>query len=316
VAANNVEDRFNAKFNDNSDWQFTAQLGLLWRFGQKYKQCQKVEQPQNLTLYQQMLKTVDERMKQWRQRMKDENNRQLSDKDIDAQRLQYVKDVSTEMAGNRINRSLNNVSYDQEAEVLTLHFNDMPSISLWDVPSSCLPHFENVDNVRFQNTVYNLRPDDTFEVLYTEVLDSQGHKFIYRKGDNGSMKQKLSQPVAPVQPQTNTQAVADRLNETIYYELRESDPKGNDAVMRRVADYMRRNPEAKVAVVGYADRETGSPRVNAGYARQRAQKAKTMLVKQYGCDAKRISATSKGDTEQPFSENAKNRCVIITGEGK
>jgi outer membrane protein OmpA-like peptidoglycan-associated protein len=194
VAANNVEDRFNAKFNDNSDWQFTAQLGLLWRFGQKYRQCQKqVEQPKPV------------------------------------------------------------------------------------VPAA---------PVKEPAPVVEQQP------------------------------QQVKQPVAPVEPQTNAQAVADRLNETIYYQLRESDPKGNDDVMRRVAEYMQRNPKSQVLVVGYADRETGNPRINAVYARKRAQRAKAMLVKQYGCDTRRIKASSKGDTEQPFSESAKNRCAIITSEGK
>lgn len=39
-----------------------------------------------------------------------------------------------------------------------------------------------------------------------------------------------------------------------------------------------------------------------------------MIIKS-GIDADRITTDSKGDTEQPFEENDKNRCVIITGEG-
>ena len=32
-------------------------------------------------------------------------------------------------------------------------------------------------------------------------------------------------------------------------------------------------------------------------------------------DPSRLKSDSKGDTVQPFEENDKNRCVIITGEG-
>ena len=39
------------------------------------------------------------------------------------------------------------------------------------------------------------------------------------------------------------------------------------------------------------------------------------LVDEHGIDASRIKTDSKGDTVQPFEENDKNRCVIITGEG-
>jgi len=38
-------------------------------------------------------------------------------------------------------------------------------------------------------------------------------------------------------------------------------------------------------------------------------------VNEHGIDASRISTDSKGDTVQPFEENDKNRCVIVTGEG-
>ena len=36
VNANSVDDRFNSKTNDADDWQFTAMLGLSFRFGHKY----------------------------------------------------------------------------------------------------------------------------------------------------------------------------------------------------------------------------------------------------------------------------------------
>ena len=35
VAANSLDDRFNSKTNDQDDWQFTAMLGLNFRFGHK-----------------------------------------------------------------------------------------------------------------------------------------------------------------------------------------------------------------------------------------------------------------------------------------
>ena len=48
---------------------------------------------------------------------------------------------------------------------------------------------------------------------------------------------------------------------------------------------------------------------------KRAQGVVDKLVNEYGIDASRIKADSKGDTVQPFLENDKNRCVIVTGEG-
>ena len=68
-------------------------------------------------------------------------------------------------------------------------------------------------------------------------------------------------------------------------------------------------------IVGYADKQTGNPRINMEYSRQRAQKAAEALEKA-GIDKALISVDYKGDTVQPFPEdNDRNRVVIITAEG-
>ena len=45
VAANNTDDRFNSKTNDADDWQFTAMLGVSYRFGKKYRKCEAAPVP-------------------------------------------------------------------------------------------------------------------------------------------------------------------------------------------------------------------------------------------------------------------------------
>lgn len=37
VTANSLDDRFNSKFNNSDDWMITAQLGVSFRFGHRYK---------------------------------------------------------------------------------------------------------------------------------------------------------------------------------------------------------------------------------------------------------------------------------------
>ena len=103
----------------------------------------------------------------------------------------------------------------------------------------------------------------------------------------------------------------------MFFEIRESDPKhASSELTKVVADFMKRNPEAKVSITGYADKGTGNARVNKEYSEKRAQEFKDELVKSYGIDAGRIITDAKGDTVQPFTENDKNRCVIIIGPVK
>ncbi len=121
--------------------------------------------------------------------------------------------------------------------------------------------------------------------------------------------------VVEKKPEPKVVTVKEQLHEEIFYVICKSDPEVGKRQMQKVADFMKRNPNAKVSVVGYADKGTGNPKLNIGYSKQRAEKCKAELVDAYGCDASRISVDYKGDTVQPFDENDKNRCVIIDGDG-
>lgn len=105
-----------------------------------------------------------------------------------------------------------------------------------------------------------------------------------------------------------------KLHEERFYKIREAGADGEKAQMKRVADFLKDYPEAKVTVVGYADKGTGNAALNVKYAKQRADRYKKELVDNYGADASRIVTDSKGDTVQPFADNDKNRCVIVDGE--
>jgi outer membrane protein OmpA-like peptidoglycan-associated protein len=106
------------------------------------------------------------------------------------------------------------------------------------------------------------------------------------------------------------------MKEQIFYVICKSDAtEAGNTQLQRVAEAMNKYKDAKLLVVGYADKGTGNPKINAMYAERRAAECKDALVNKYGIEASRITTDSKGDTVQPFAENDKNRCVIITGEG-
>ena len=105
------------------------------------------------------------------------------------------------------------------------------------------------------------------------------------------------------------------LRKEVFYDIRESDNEKPNVVMKEVADFMKKYENVKVEVVGYADKGTGNAEINKKYAQKRAEQFKNDLVKRYNVDASKITTDSKGDTVQPFAENDKNRCCIITGKG-
>lgn len=108
------------------------------------------------------------------------------------------------------------------------------------------------------------------------------------------------------------------IREVVFFNICESDPneaEGIEKAIKDIADLMKTSSDATFTVTGYADKGTGNPRINQMYAKKRADAVTEKLVKEYGIDASRIQSDSKGDTVQPFEENDKNRCAIVTGEG-
>lgn len=79
-----------------------------------------------------------------------------------------------------------------------------------------------------------------------------------------------------------------------------------------VAQWMKANPEAKVLVDGYADKETGTANYNMQLSQRRSQAVVDMLTKDYGIDASRLTIRAYGSDAQPYGENNWNRVVIFT----
>jgi outer membrane protein OmpA-like peptidoglycan-associated protein len=89
--------------------------------------------------------------------------------------------------------------------------------------------------------------------------------------------------------------------------------KAEGAKLEKLAEWMKANPDFNVSLVGYADKETGTAKGNERLSANRAKVVKERLEK-LGIDGSRIMTAYKGDTVQPFAENAKNRVVICTLE--
>lgn len=120
-------------------------------------------------------------------------------------------------------------------------------------------------------------------------------------------------PVVKTEKKAVVKQEAVKLHKEVFYQIRENTDEQPATAIKEVADFMKNHKDAKITVVGYADKGTGNAQLNKMYAQKRAQQFKDDLVKKYGCDAARISIDSKGDTVQPFAENDKNRCVIVDG---
>ena len=189
VDANSLSDRYNSKASNKDNWSLTAQVGIAYKFGFKKKEqvsgdgIAPTADARELTLYEQMQNTVTSRMNTWMKRLDGESKAdylaRTTPEAIEAQRLEFTKLVSNEMANDRANSTAQNLMYNTASKKLAVQFSDMPSIAL-NIPEEDIKDIKDVNDLKFTNTVYKLNSDDKFEVLYTEVLNpATGKKYTY-----------------------------------------------------------------------------------------------------------------------------------------
>ena len=99
----------------------------------------------------------------------------------------------------------------------------------------------------------------------------------------------------------------------VFYKIRESDFEA-DEQLAAIGAFLKNHRECKIDIKSYADVETGNPKINMEYSKQRCEKAVKALT-QAGVSASSITSSYYGDTVQPFAENDKNRVTIIVATG-
>lgn len=99
----------------------------------------------------------------------------------------------------------------------------------------------------------------------------------------------------------------------VFYDICGSDFAA-EKQLAEIGKFIADGKDVKVSVKSYADRGTGNPKVNLGYARQRNEKAVAAL-KAAGVAESAMTSEFLGDKEQPYAENDKNRCTIIRATG-
>lgn len=89
----------------------------------------------------------------------------------------------------------------------------------------------------------------------------------------------------------------------------EDDQKLN---IERMARYLKRHPEARLELAGFADKETAYPAYNMRLSKRRVDAVRDYLTRECGIDASRLVIRAMGDTERVYSEDYRwNRVVVM-----
>jgi len=99
---------------------------------------------------------------------------------------------------------------------------------------------------------------------------------------------------------------------TVRFSLNSSKISDTEMVnVFNIAEWMKANPEQNVAIVGYADRDTGTSAYNMSLSKRRAQVVYDTLVNKYGINPDRLAMQAEGSDVQPYDINNWNRIVIF-----
>ena len=121
---------------------------------------------------------------------------------------------------------------------------------------------------------------------------------------------------APVveQPQPKKEVVAEPMKQNIFFALNSAKIQDDQqAKLVSLIEYLETHPAAKISITGYADVNTGNPKINSKLSEKRAVNvAEALKVK--GIAADRIKIDFKGDTVQPYATQEVNRVSICIAE--
>lgn len=138
---------------------------------------------------------------------------------------------------------------------------------------------------------------------------------VYYEPEPAVVEQPAPEPAVVKEPEPKpVVATVEPMKQNIFFALN-SALLQNDQLTKidAIIKYMEKNPTSKVAVTGYADKETGNPNINMTLSEKRAKNVADAL-KAKGIVADRIITHYKGDTVQPYQKAKENRVCICIAE--
>lgn len=137
---------------------------------------------------------------------------------------------------------------------------------------------------------------------------------VYYEPEPVVVEQPKPQPVVKQPEPEPVAVVVEPMKQNIFFALNSSLlQKDQQSKIDAMVAYMEKYPASKVAITGYADKETGNSKINMTLSEKRAKNVADAL-KAKGIAASRIVTDFKGDTVQPYRVPEENRVSICIAE--
>lgn len=148
--------------------------------------------------------------------------------------------------------------------------------------------------------------------------DLNGQINRLRSENDDLRKRPTNCPPAPKCPEVSKPAIVESgayVPNVVFFRLGSAAiDKNQEISIFNTAEYMKANPDAKVKIVGYADKQTGTAAYNLKLSEKRANNVAKALISKYNIGKDRVKVEWKGSSEQPYKENAWNRVAIFFAE--
>lgn len=150
------------------------------------------------------------------------------------------------------------------------------------------------------------------------LIDDLNNQINKLRQDNARLAAQEPKVVEKVVEKVVTKEVAAKGNfvsNVVFFRIGSAHiDKNQEVSIFNTAKYLQDNSSAKVKVVGFADKKTGTASINMKLSEKRAKNVANALINKYNISSDRVQVEWKGDTEQPYAENAWNRVAIFYAE--
>ena len=124
--------------------------------------------------------------------------------------------------------------------------------------------------------------------------------------------QKVEEPAPAPAPAVKEEVKP--MTQNIFFTINSAEIRSSEnSKIASLVSYLKENSNAKVALCGYADKQTGNAQINERISKKRAE-AVAEALKAQGIAESRITVDYKGDTAQPFGTVTENRVTICIAE--
>lgn len=154
------------------------------------------------------------------------------------------------------------------------------------------------------------KPIASKDLISEAELRDLRNKMNSMAAENQSLRDQLNRK-PDVVAETVVKNVGDVTPYMVFFEINSAKISDKETVnIGHLAEYMKKYPDLKVQLFGYADKATGTSAINQKLSAQRAEAVANMLVEKYGISRSRLATEGEGGVDK-FQKIYLNRMVLI-----